>query len=243
MIDHVTIRVPDLDAARAFYGHALRLLGGPEPVEGGSFIEWGDFSIAEETPDRPATRRLHVGFRAGSDREVDDWWQAMIAEGHRSDGAPGPRPLYGAEYYGGFVIDPAGNSIEAVHNGPERRQAGMIDHFWLRTRDLEAASRFYESVCPTVDHGVERHDGRTQIRGSGASFSLVSGPPTENLHLAFAAKSREAVDAFHLTGIRAGYASNGAPGERPEYHEGYYGAFLFDPDHHNVEAVSHDRQP
>lgn len=64
MIDHVTIRVPDLGAARAFYGRALELLGGPEPSEGGGFVDWGDFSLTEATADRAATRRLHLGFCA-----------------------------------------------------------------------------------------------------------------------------------------------------------------------------------
>jgi hypothetical protein len=49
------------------------------------------------------------------------------------------------------------------------------------------------------------------------------------------------VDLFHRAGVRAGYASNGGPGERPEYHPGYYGAFLLDPDGNNIEAVFHDR--
>jgi catechol 2,3-dioxygenase-like lactoylglutathione lyase family enzyme len=92
-----------------------------------------------------------------------------------------------------------------------------------------------------VAHTVERYDGRTQVRGSGATFSLVEGPPTEGLHVAFAADSAATVEAFHRAGVEAGYTSNGAPGERPEYHPGYYGAFLLDPDGTNVEAVFHDR--
>ena len=240
MIDHVGIRVPDLGAARAFYGRTFELLSGPAPEEGGGFIEWTDFAISEETPDRPVTRGLHIGFRADSTRQVDDWWHAMVDLGHRSDGEPGARPLYGPDYYGGFVLDAAGNSVEAVHNGP-RRQPGVIDHLWLRVRSLEAASCFYEAVCPVVSHTVERYEGRTQVRGSGATFSLVEGRPTEGLHLAFAASDAATVEAFHGAGVEAGYTSNGRPGGRPEYHPGYYGAFLLDPDGTNVEAVFHDR--
>ena len=238
MIDHVTIRVPDLDAARAFYGRTFALLDGPEPAEVGGFVAWTDFSITEETTERPATRGLHIGFRADSTRQVDDWWRAMVELGHRSDGAPGPRLAYGPDYYGGFILDAVGNSVEAVSNGP-RRQPGVIDHLWLRSHDLDAASRFYETVCPPVAHTVERHDGRTQVRGSGATFSIVEGTPTEHLHLAFRADGREAVAAFHRAGSEAGFASNGAPGERPAYHPGYFAAFLLDPDGNNIEAVCH----
>ena len=242
MIDHVGIRLPDLGVARGFYARTFELLDGPEPFEGGGYVEWEDFVIGEETAERPTTRRLHIGFRADSRRQVDDWWHAMIELGHQGDGPPGPRPDYGPDYYAAFILDPAGNSVEAVNNG-NRRHPGVIDHLVLRTGDLEAATRFYETVCPTVAHTVERYEGRTQIRGSGARFSIVEGQPTENLHLAFEAPNKETVNAFHEAGIQAGYASNGPPGERPEYHAGYYGGFLTDPDFQNIEAVFHDRQP
>jgi predicted lactoylglutathione lyase len=73
-------------------------------------------------------------------------------------------------------------------------------------------------------------------------FSIAADgkPLTRDVHVAFAAKSREEVDAFHRR-ARGGYRDNGPPGERPIYHEGYYGAFVLDPDGNNVEAVFHDR--
>jgi predicted lactoylglutathione lyase len=66
-------------------------------------------------------------------------------------------------------------------------------------------------------------------------------PPTENLHVAFPAPDRQTVDDFHRTATAAGYESNGEPGERPQYHPGYYAAFVIDPDGANVESVFHGR--
>jgi catechol 2,3-dioxygenase-like lactoylglutathione lyase family enzyme len=240
VIDHVTIRVPELEEGTRFYGRALALLGADAPAEGGGFVDWGDFSLTEQSAGHPPTRRLHVAFYAESPALVTSWWQEMTAAGYEDAGAPGPRPYYGPEYHGAFVLDAAGNSVEAVHDGA-RRQAGVLDHLWLRVADLEAATRFYEAVCPAVDHRVERHPGRSQVRGPGATFALVPGEPSEGVHLAFAAPDRLTVDAFHRAGVDAGYASNGAPGERPDYHPGYYAAFLLDPDGTNVEAVFHGR--
>ena len=186
MIDHVGIRLPSLAEGERFYGRAFELLDYPGERDGRRRLR-GVERLRDRRGDRerPVTRRLHVGFYAPSREAVDAWWRALTDAGYESDGAPGPRPAYGPDYYGAFVLDPAGNSIEAVNNGP-RRQPGVIDHLWLRTRSLEDATRFYEAVCPAVNHTVERYDGRTQIRGSGATFSIVEGPPTENLHLAFA---------------------------------------------------------
>ena len=70
---------------------------------------------------------------------------------------------------------------------------------------------------------------------------IVDGPATTPFHLAFGAADRAAVEDFHRAMTRAGFADNGEPGERPEYHPGYFGAFVLDPDGHNVEAVDHGR--
>jgi catechol 2,3-dioxygenase-like lactoylglutathione lyase family enzyme len=69
----------------------------------------------------------------------------------------------------------------------------------------------------------------------------VAGEPTENVHLAFPVSENKAVDEFHRELTDAGYRDNGAPGERPVYHPGYYGAFVLDPDGNNVELVNHNR--
>jgi len=82
-----------------------------------------------------------------------------------------------------------------------------------------------------------------QDRGQGQSFALVADgrAPTENVHLAFAASEDATVRAFHTASLAAGFEDNGAPGERRAYHPGYYGAFVLDPDGHNVEVVNHNR--
>ena len=252
MIDHVTIRVPDLTVGRRFYGRALELLGhGDLMTEVGGFgPEWDDFSIAEAEVGELATTRLHVGFRAPSRAAVDAWWGAMTEDGYPSDGAPGPRLVYGPDYYGAFVTDPAGNSVEAVHDVPGRG-AGVLDHLWIRVADLDESTRFYETIAPVVDLQVVRIPAgptpevpeRTLVAGDGAvaSVSVMEGDPTQRVHLAFAAADRPTVAAFHRLGTSAGFVSLGEPGERPNYHPGYYGAYLRDPDGNNVEAVFHDR--
>jgi catechol 2,3-dioxygenase-like lactoylglutathione lyase family enzyme len=149
-------------------------------------------------------------------------------DGRRSpdDGAPGPRPEYSPHYYGAFVRDPDGNSVEAVHHGEPQEGENRLDHLWIRVRDLVESRLFYETVAPGV--GLRVHDGtanRFHVTNGRRSFALVlEDPVTENVHLAFPAPDRATVDAFHAAATEAGFRDNGAPGERPEYHAGYYGA-------------------
>jgi catechol 2,3-dioxygenase-like lactoylglutathione lyase family enzyme len=237
VFDHVELHVSDLAASRAFYGEALGL-----PTFEGELVEWGDFGIVAVDAEHPLTRRLHIAFGAESRDHVDAWWNRMTEAGYESDGEPGPRPQYSESYYGAFVVDPDGNSVESVHHKTSR--ASEMDHLWLRTRDVAAAKRFYETVAPVV--GIRLvYDSPDRIRftdGVG-SFSFVAGDePTQHVHLAFGVPDFETVARFHEVATAAAYADNGPPGERPEYHPGYFGAFVFDPDGHNVEAVFHDRR-
>src|SRR5687767_8477046 len=128
MFDHVTIRVSDRAASERFYDTVVATLG---LGRGGDehYAEWGDFSLAAAHGEKPVTRRLHIGFAAPSREHVDAFWRAGMAAGYRDDGAPGPRPQYGPDYYGGFLLDPDGNSVEAVHH--ETVRAGTIDHLWV----------------------------------------------------------------------------------------------------------------
>jgi catechol 2,3-dioxygenase-like lactoylglutathione lyase family enzyme len=240
VFDHVTIRVSDREAAQRFYDTVLETLAIEATYSDNHFAEWDDFSLAAHDVDNPLTRGLHIGFGAPSREHVDRFWRAGTEAGYRDAGAPGPRPEYRDDYYGAFLLDPDGNSAEAVHNASVRAP-GHIDHLWIRVADLAAAQRFYETIAPHAGFELARSGERSWFVGAGGSFSLVGGTPTEHVHMAFPATENATVDAFHRAAIEAGYRDNGAPGERANYHPGYYGAYVLDPDGNNVEVVNHNR--
>jgi catechol 2,3-dioxygenase-like lactoylglutathione lyase family enzyme len=242
-IDHVTIRVSDLETSLRFYDRAFSLL----EFEGERYDselghEWEDFAISPTDADHPPAHGLHIGFAARSREQIDAWWAAMRDDGAPADGPPGPRPEYGPDYYGAFVRDPDGNSVEAVRHGTTRDDGWLIDHLWIRVRDLAASAAFYRAIAPPTGLRVKELPDRVQLVAGRETFSILEGPATEHLHLALGVPDQESVGAFHAAGLTAGGRDNGAPGERPVYHPGYYGAFLLDPDGNNVEAVFHDRQ-
>lgn len=242
MFDHVTIRVSDRGASDRFYAAVLEPLEIRQTYRGDDFAEWDDFSLAGADPDNAVTRRLHAGFAAPSRAHVDEFWRVGTEAGYESDGEPGPRPQYSDDYYGAFLLDPDGNSVEAVHHG-SLRDGGNVDHLWIRVSDVAAATRFYETVGPAAGFRVGSESAElTRFACVSGSFSVVAGGrPTEHVHLAFAATDDETVDRFHRDATAAGYRDNGAPGERPAYHAGYYAAFVLDPDGNNVEVVNHNR--
>jgi predicted lactoylglutathione lyase len=217
----------------------LRTIGIEQTHSDEHYPEWNDFSLAAATGESPATRRLHIAFLAPSRAHVDEFWRVGVDAGYCDDGAPGPRPQYSEHYYGAFLLDPDGNSAEAVHHD---RPNGRIDHLWIRVADVAAAKRFYETIAP-YSRFVLKHDRaeRATFGAERASFSLVSGEPTEHVHLAFGTNDNATVDAFHRAALEAGYRDHGAPGERPVYHPGYYGAYVLDPDGNNIEVVNHNR--
>jgi catechol 2,3-dioxygenase-like lactoylglutathione lyase family enzyme len=245
MIDHITIRATDLDASTRFYRTVLATLAIEPEVENERLVRWQDFILAAQTPERPPTRNLHTAFVAPSRALVDAFWQAGIDAGYTDDGAPGERPHYRTDYYGAFLRDPDGNSVEAVHHGNTRR-GGHIDHLWIRVADLAAAEAFHATIARhTGLRTGRRTEQLAQFQGAWATFTLADDgqPVTENLHLAFPAPDRQTVHEFHDAAVAAGYESNGGPGERPRYHPGYYAAFVLDPDGNNIESVVHGRGP
>lgn len=124
----------------------------------------------------------------------------------------------------------------------ELHRGRLIDHLQLVVRDLPASQLFYEAVFEVL--GVPlggTGDGyfwADELFVSTASSQAAQGHLTGRHHLAFQARDRAAVEAFHAVALAHGGRDNGAPGERP-YHPGYYAAFVLDPDGNNIEAVYH----
>ncbi|HJR53110.1 MAG TPA: VOC family protein [Gemmatimonadota bacterium] len=120
----------------------------------------------------------------------------------------------------------------------------MIDHVQVKTSNQASSRRFYEKALAPLGYEVmmELEDGQLIGMGIGGKldFLFSSGKASSLVHVAFRAPDRATVDAFHAAALAAGGRDNGAPGLRPEYHAGYYGAFVLDPDGNNVEAVFHD---
>ncbi len=127
----------------------------------------------------------------------------------------------------------------------------MIDHIGIPVKDFAAAMAFYEKTLAPL--GVKmmmeipkEHTGGRGVCGFGAEQPQfwISDGSHENkfVHVAFAAKNRSAVDAFHAAAMAAGATDNGKPGLRPHYHEHYYGGFVIDLDGNNVEAVCHSAE-
>ena len=120
---------------------------------------------------------------------------------------------------------------------------GRVDHLWIRVCDPAASKRFYMTIAPYAGLRIgEDEPDRVQMVGEDFSFSLIGDerPLTEHVHLAFGAQDDATVRAFHAAALAAGYEDHGGPGECAVYHPGYYGAFVLDPDRHNVEVGNHN---
>ena len=125
----------------------------------------------------------------------------------------------------------------------------MIDHTGIVSSDYEKSRAFYEAALAPLGFTKVLEfpaavTGHTDVAGFGeapkAEFWIARGTPNvPPLHVAFRVESRAIVDAFYRAAMEAGGRDNGAPGIRAHYHPNYYGAFLLDPDGHNIEAVCH----
>jgi catechol 2,3-dioxygenase-like lactoylglutathione lyase family enzyme len=125
----------------------------------------------------------------------------------------------------------------------------MIDHTGFAVTDIDKSKAFYAAALRPLgialmmevtaeQTGAGAHAG---FGAAGKAFFWIGnhGPPRSGVHIAFAADSRAQVDQFYRAAMNAGGKDNGGPGLRPYYHENYYGAFVFDPDGNNIEAVCH----
>src|SRR5688572_12586465 len=127
----------------------------------------------------------------------------------------------------------------------------MFDHLSLGVADLDRAAAFYDGALAALGYvrltQNPRHVsyGPEGFTGEPPFAILAGGPearaPGRGFHLAFIARSREAVDRFHAAALSAGGTDEGGPGIRDNYNPGYYAAFVRDPDGHRLEAVLHER--
>ena len=103
--------------------------------------EWNDFSITQADEQHPPDARPARRIAAASREQVDGWWWALTGAGYVDDVAPGVRRRYRPDYYGAFIRDGDGNSIEAVHHERATAETGVIDHLWIRVANLSATRR------------------------------------------------------------------------------------------------------
>ncbi len=116
----------------------------------------------------------------------------------------------------------------------------MFDHVRLPVRDIARSRAFYErALRPFGVRVVQSSLGPGFALDDQDFWIMEQEVAASSVHIAFAAPDRETVDAFHAAALEAGGVDNGRPGLRPQYHSGYYAAFVLDPDGNNVEAVFH----
>jgi catechol 2,3-dioxygenase-like lactoylglutathione lyase family enzyme len=122
LLDHLHLRVSDLEASKTFYAAALGALGLRIVMEGPGFFAADELFVSSEGE---PTTGLHLAFQAGDRDSVHRFHEAALAAGGRDNGGPGERS-YHPGYYAAYALDPDGNNVEAVHHGPARRSAESI---------------------------------------------------------------------------------------------------------------------
>ena len=118
LIDHVHLIARDLAASRRFYDAALGAIGRKVEGEGEGFFWSDELFVSDAAMSTTGATHVHLAFQAADRASVDRFHAAALAHGGTDNGAPGPRPHYGPDYYAAFVIDPDGYHVEAVLNAP-----------------------------------------------------------------------------------------------------------------------------
>jgi uncharacterized protein len=243
----VEIGVVDTARARAFYSELFGWRLEPGPSGNGYRISTPTIPGGMHGDDEEAGPLVYfdVADLEGAMARVRELGGQAEALQSRADG---PREVF----FGRFALcHDAQGSPFGLHQPPAAEDRGAIepavrrptiDHVTLRAGDLAASRRFYEAALAPLGFGLEFERDGLLAFGSGESGRLIiyaGERPVVGFHVAFSAPGQKAVDRFHAEALEAGGRDNGAPGPRPEYHRGYYGAYVFDPDGNNVEAVHH----
>lgn len=123
----------------------------------------------------------------------------------------------------------------------------MLDHVTIGVTEFERSRRFYDSALEPLGiarlYGDENRFAGYGVKPKAFFWIGIRNQPQTGSHIAFAARDRATVDRFYAAAIAAGARDNGPPGLRPHYDPDYYGAFVLDPDGHNVEAVCRAAHP
>ena len=126
LLDHVHIRVADLEASKRFYSAAAEAIGLSQPRGGEGWFSLDELFVSA---DGEPTRGLHLAFQAADRETVDRFHEAAVAAGGEDNGKPGERE-YHPGYYASYVLDPDGNNVEAVYHGPVERSAPSVVLHW-----------------------------------------------------------------------------------------------------------------
>jgi catechol 2,3-dioxygenase-like lactoylglutathione lyase family enzyme len=123
LVDHVHVRVRDLEASKRFYRSVLEPLGRGLTWEGDGAFAADELFVSD---DGEPTERLHLAFQADGEETVRRFHEAALAAGGADNGAPGERDYYHPGYFSAYALDPDGNNVEAVYHGPARRSASSV---------------------------------------------------------------------------------------------------------------------
>lgn len=263
MFSHFTLGSNDLERSKHFYSALGPTLGLPflhfDDDEG--YLSFGrpdgrrpPLNVCHPLDEGPATagNGFHIALMAESEDAVKRFHAAALDHSGMDEGAPGLRPIYAPDYYAAYVRDPDGNKLQAVCylDGRKTGPTGdIISHITIGHADFERERAFYAAVLGTLDLVELPEEAHTELAGFGKPGDRTpivyvqrpfNGRPASfgnGTHVAFTAKSRDAVDRFHKAALSSGGSSEGEPGPRPHYSPNYYAAYVRDQVGNKLQAV------